>query len=300
MIGRIGATLVVSFCLIFGGCEQLNPVGGTGAPTWTQVNTGIWDQNVSHINSVSLFASGSNLFAGTDSGVYLSTDQGAHWSSRNTGLPPGYLRYIRSFAASRSLLFAGASQGVFSSTNDGENWIAATNGLPSTPVEALIVVGSDLLAATSGGVYRSTDNGSTWQASNGGPKPPAILAAFQVQGAKLFAGGYHGIFVSTDQGHHWTLTDSLFAGHRPMVTSFAVSGSNMFVGLYAVGVYVSADTGITWNPCNNGLADFARIRSGSTMNITLWRYMLVQTGKRTCLGPKKFILPDQILRKRIP
>lgn len=253
MIRTIIAVSVFFFLFAYSGCHD-HGVDEVTAPTWSQVNTGFWDPNVKSINVTSVFANGSNLFAGTDSGVYLSTNQGANWTPRNTGMPVGS---IWCFAANGSLLFAGGGQGVFSSTNDGSTWTASSNGFPtrSWEIYALSFVGSDLLAGTYGGIFRSTNNGLNWEASNGGLSQLTKVDAFQENGTRLFAGGWVGLIASTDQGRNWAPSDSGLTGSYMSVTSFATIDSDIFAGLYTRGVYISTDNGNFWSPAKNGMTN---------------------------------------------
>ena len=58
---------------------------GTGAPTWAASGTGIPDIPV---NALAVDpANSNNVYAGTDIGVYVSTDAGATWNPYGTGLP---------------------------------------------------------------------------------------------------------------------------------------------------------------------------------------------------------------------
>ena len=101
---------------------------------------------------VSLAGSGSNLFAGTNRGVFLSTNNGAKWTAINNGLTD---TDVRQLALSGTNLFAGTNGGVFLSTNNGTDWAAVNSGLTSTDVLALAESGTDLIAGTlDGGVWR--------------------------------------------------------------------------------------------------------------------------------------------------
>jgi len=74
--------------------------------------------------------SGTNLFAGTIGGVFLSTNNGTSWTAASTGLT-NY--YVWALAVSGTNLFAGTyGGGVFLSTNNGTTWTAASAGLPNT------------------------------------------------------------------------------------------------------------------------------------------------------------------------
>ncbi|MGH7595940.1 MAG: FlgD immunoglobulin-like domain containing protein, partial [bacterium] len=89
---------------------------------------------------------GTNIFAGTFRGVFLSTNNGASWV--NIGLPN---TDVRSLAVNGSNLFAGtADGGVFVSTNNSTNWTPVSTGLTSAIVRSLVVNDSYLFAGTDG------------------------------------------------------------------------------------------------------------------------------------------------------
>jgi hypothetical protein len=58
---------------------------GTGTVTWTEVDTGIPDISVNAF--VIDPANSAHLYAGTDRGVFLSTDAGTTWAQYGSGLP---------------------------------------------------------------------------------------------------------------------------------------------------------------------------------------------------------------------
>ena len=90
-----------------------------------------------YINCLAI--SGTNIFAGTNGGVILSTNNGSSWSAVNTGLPPN--TSVWSLAISGTIIFAGTLDGVFLSTDNGSSWIAVNIGLPpSTDVYSLTLV----------------------------------------------------------------------------------------------------------------------------------------------------------------
>jgi hypothetical protein len=103
--------------------------------------------------------SGSNLFAGTLGGVFLSTNpasRDASWTAVNTGLTN---TLVWPLAVSGSNLFAGThGGGVFLFTNPASrdtSWTAVNTGLTNLNVSSLAVNGSNLFAGTAfGGVWR--------------------------------------------------------------------------------------------------------------------------------------------------
>ena len=83
--------------------------------------------------SSALAVSGTNLFAGTDGGVFLSTNNGTSWTAVNTGLTNTVCLVL--LPSRGTNLFAGTDGGgVFLSTNNGTSWTAVNTGLTNTYV----------------------------------------------------------------------------------------------------------------------------------------------------------------------
>jgi hypothetical protein len=103
-----------------------------------------------HINALTVI--GDQVFAGTGSGVFLTTNNGADWNAVNNGLTNST---VLSFARSDSGLFAGTWGGVFFLRNKSDIWTAVNTGLQFLGVPSLVLSGSDLFAGTgAGGVWR--------------------------------------------------------------------------------------------------------------------------------------------------
>jgi uncharacterized repeat protein (TIGR02543 family) len=137
------------------------------------------------------------LYAGTDDGIFRSTDGGDHWSA--TGLTgQGGVRSLAINPATPTTLYAGTNGGgVFRSTDGGDHWSATgLNGMvlslainPLTPVT--------LYAGTwGGGVFRSTDGGANWAAVNTGLTRTNVLSLSikPLTPATLYAGTDDGVF----------------------------------------------------------------------------------------------------------
>ncbi|MCX8106095.1 MAG: T9SS type A sorting domain-containing protein [Ignavibacterium album] len=72
-------------------------------------------------------------------------------------------------------------------------------------------------------------------------------------GTNLFAGTEGGgVYLSTDNGTNWTTVNSGLTNLN--VTSFAVSGNNIFAGTFG-GVFLSTNNGTNWVAVNNGLSN---------------------------------------------
>ena len=209
--------------------------------------------------AVSPSAGGSspNLFAGTDGGVFLSTNDGASWTAVNTGLtnPP-----VRCFAVSPATsgsgtaLFAGtAGGGVFLSTNNGASWTAVNRDLTDSDIWSFASFERHLFAGTLGGLFLSTNDGASWTAVNTGLTDIQIRA-FAVLGPNLFAGTWSGgVFFSTDSGQVWTAVNTGLTAC--VIQSLAAVETRLFAGTVGKGAFRSTDNGQTWTAVNTGLTN---------------------------------------------
>ncbi|MBV6625833.1 MAG: putative baseplate assembly protein [Rivularia sp. (in: Bacteria)] len=106
-----------------------------------------------------------NIFAGTDDGIYRSSDYGNRWQpiteyNNNIKRVFSLTHYQRD---GLFYLFAGTDNGIYSSLNR-ENWTNINNDLlENVPVYALDNHGEHLFAGTNQGIFVSTDNGGSWK-----------------------------------------------------------------------------------------------------------------------------------------
>jgi hypothetical protein len=113
--------------MLFAARETINnPVG------YQSTNNGVTWSTITTYNfpMITFFSEGTNLWAGTIDGVWLSTNSGASWIHRSTGLSPDpYSSSIIRVNGTllTSLKFGGS--GIYRSSNDGINWEDRT-GLP--------------------------------------------------------------------------------------------------------------------------------------------------------------------------
>jgi ligand-binding sensor domain-containing protein len=189
---------------------------------------------------------GTELFAGTYDGVFLSTDNGASWTSEVNGM---INTAVTAFAVTGPNLVAGTYDGgVFLSNDDGSNWLPADSNVMSINFEALQAMGSKLFAGTLEGVFLSTDNGRIWQTDNTGLPDSASINSFAEFGTYLLAVTSNGVFRSTDPGVSWIAVDSglMNADIRVIATAAANGSPPMLVAGGYHGVFLSSDSGISW------------------------------------------------------
>ncbi len=251
---------------------------------WTQVNNGLTANYVTSIINV-----GTNLFAGTNFGIFLSTDNGNSWTATNTGLTNTNVLLLGtegtnifastigmslstnngsnwlpintgltndtviSLAISGNKIFAGTYKGVFLSTNNGSTWTAA--GLTGINIASLATDGVNTFAGTSGGVYLSANDGGSWAPVNAGLTIASRIQSLGIFGTTVFAGNSTGfLFTSSNNGNNWAAASNGLIAIGSPIFSFAKSGTSIFAG-GGTGVFLSTNNGNNWITVDSGLTD---------------------------------------------
>ena len=191
------------------------------------------------------------IYTCTSQGAYRSSDNGATWVSKSSGLTNllggGILK------VGTRLFYVGPT-GVFMSTDQGDNWNAA--GLPTIDVRCIAAINDTLFVGTNGaGIYKSIDWGVNWATINNGLGASVNFRALESKGNTLFAGGPTGtgVYRSTDFGSNWTLLGGgLVSGSY---RGFASNSQLIVAGSWGSGVFYSTDNGNNWTTINTGLTD---------------------------------------------
>jgi hypothetical protein len=238
-------------------------VNTVGANIWTGIGpTGRW------ITALAIDPkTPATLYAGTDDGLYKSTDSGGNWSKVGTGLTDPAIYALAIDPVNPTTLYAGTGNqltnkkivGVFKSTDGGANWSASNAGLPDATMRVIAVdpLTPGTLYAGGAGVFKSTDGGVNWKETWPGsdiralvinPKAPAIVYVGTWGG---------GVIKSTDGGGNWVSTNLKSPYIYSLVmdpatpTTLYVSTSSIFKN--TGGVFKSTDGGESWNAANTGL-----------------------------------------------
>jgi photosystem II stability/assembly factor-like uncharacterized protein len=174
-------------------------------------------------------ATADRIFAGTDSGIYSSRDEGQTWQKTSVTA-----RTIR-LATSGSAIYAGTqSAGLLASKDAGLNWTSVT-GLLSRNIRSLLVVHGRLYAGTdTDGVMVSHDQGKTWMAHNAGLPPLSQIFTMAFVDDTIFAGlCSKGLYARSRNEHRWTKAGNV----KPLV--LAATGGTLAVGHNPGGIYWS-------------------------------------------------------------
>ena len=205
-----------------------------------------------------LVVSGNKLFAGTESGVYLTTNNGTNWTKANAGLPAN--KSVRSFAFNTINIFAATDTGVYASTNDGTSWNSASIGLTNLNVSALAVYGSNIFAGTAGGIFVSINNGTNWTKTT---LDTVSVWAFAINGNTLYSETNKGLYYSSNNGITWNYPGIYHGPYEGRVNSLiAVPNKAFGINLFSASnwgymsgnggaISRSADNGLTWEEVYN-------------------------------------------------
>lgn len=201
--------------------------------TWIRCRNAGLPAGLSFIKS--LVASGNHVVAGTDEGIYYSSNDGENW------FPTNVLNLsVPSLAASGGFVYAAVPSGfgVYRSSDNGVTWVVS---LQSTVdyVEVAALNNSAFAGSFFAGARYSSNYGSTWLPSAGFPSDASIFALGPVNSGMILAGTDlepNWIYASFNNGVSFSpYSEGL--GPRAPVEVFSVNDSFMFAGTDYNGVW---------------------------------------------------------------
>lgn len=202
--------------------------------------------------------------AGTERGLYLSTDAGQSWQYTYGSANHRFLDLAAAgpgAAGGNSVFFAAlGNDGVGRSTDGGLSWRRSNSGfLPGLVVTQVAVQPgqpSTVFAGTAAGVWKTVNAGATWsQVALPDSTVSELVAAADGRGRIVAGTAAGGLARSDDTGMTWQEVTAPEASAA--VTALAIDPVQIdtwYVGT-ASGVWRSADAGATWMPLAEGLTD---------------------------------------------
>jgi photosystem II stability/assembly factor-like uncharacterized protein len=195
------------------------------------------------------------IYAGTDCGIFSTSDYGKTWNNKSAGLRTGYLcQYIMDIDIANNTMIAGTlDSGIYISNDFGNNWIPSNTGLnnPSDlEIYDVFVDGSTVLIGTNNGVYKTSNIGSTWTPSNIGISESNNISAirFVKNGTSTFLATSNSIYKSNDNGFTWTNLNISFQSQPSSIISHAGALYVCDGGGMSSGIFKSVNNGTTWIP----------------------------------------------------
>jgi photosystem II stability/assembly factor-like uncharacterized protein len=200
------------------------------------------------------------VYAGTDSGVFRSFDEGMHWEKCSNGI--GNEEVFTLHVTNNGWLLAGTEDtGVYRTSDMGSNWERSSSGIPDGGSILTLIsnpAGTIFAGTALHGIYRSFDNGKTWSAANNGLMTTGITA-FQMDTVRnmFLVGTAYGTYRSDLTGDQWQQIDTLSSTVASIVFD---SLHHILEATTKVGIRISSDNGATWNSANVGLPQTAMRR----------------------------------------
>ncbi len=226
--------------------------------SWKKTDTG----NVNLKNAIvfTMKVKNNALIAGTNKGMFRSTNNGNTWATITDGFPSGATYFaVFSITISGNNLVAAVQldapsfqSGIYYSTNDGLSWtlsnlsMGSVNAVGSNGLGTCLTVVSTI--GTQNGLYRSTDNGITWVSNIFYFNYPDIFQIFGL-GDKWLQSKTFSSSRSIDNGYTW------FSSEVPGGSMFSfvqVGENNVFAG-NTQGVSRTMDWGASWEIVSTGL-----------------------------------------------
>jgi hypothetical protein len=223
-----------------------------GAATWTSAGPpAAWScANV-------LVDTGHELYASCGNQFYKSTDRGASWATRMSGLAQSPITAIAVDTSTAPVTIYAAMQGagVYKSIDAAANWSASSGGLGDLHVNALAIdptAPAIVYAGTDSGVFRSTNGGGAWSAASTGLGTTSVhaLAISPSASTTLYAGtSGGGVFTSANSGGAWSAVN----GSLPnlSVNTLLFAAGTLYAG-HGGGTSALAPGASSWTTFNNG------------------------------------------------
>ena len=211
------------------------------------------------------------LWAGTDQGVFVSSDQGVTFTSRNGGLPTG--KSVVSLDVDDDYVWAGTdSAGAFRAPAAAGDFAPLSTGLPTGAyVRALKAVKSGALTTSilagidnggpmgQGEVFEQSD-GATWVVASQGfwdaPEAYKRVDEFFQLGGTVYAGCDWGsglLARAAAQGSTWSDATGTLENRNILAIAASSDGARLFLGNFGEGVLTGPAGGTTWSRTNGGL-----------------------------------------------
>ena len=172
-------------------------------------NGGLWTAISSNVNGSSavreMAISKSNpsiIYATTGSSVFLSTDDGATFTNKTSGLPSRTITSVNVHPNDENvavLTYSGfGTNKVYKTTNMGTSWFSINGDLPDSPVNDAFIYTEDAthpntyFVATDIGVFLTQDNGTSWVELPNNLPNTVILHLDYSPSNKMLRAGTHG------------------------------------------------------------------------------------------------------------
>jgi photosystem II stability/assembly factor-like uncharacterized protein len=172
-------------------------------------NGGSWAAISSNVNGSSAvremaisYSNPSTMYATTGTSIFLSTDGGATFTNKTSGLPGRTITTVNIHPNDDNvavITFSGfGTNKVYKTTDKGNSWFSINGNLPDSPVNDVLIYTEDAthpntyFVATDIGVFLSQDNGANWIELPNNLPNTVILHLDYSKSNKMLRAGTHG------------------------------------------------------------------------------------------------------------
>ncbi len=212
---------------------------------WVNLNAPQADYNCISVNSLNHIIAGSNM------GMFRSTDDGTTWQAATTHIGTVYSLVC----TENNILFAGASFGVYKSTDNGDTW-GQTGLSPLEITDVAIDDKGDIYANVfyrGQGIYRSQNQGVTWEQMN-----PGLADQLTTSVAVDFQGD---IYVGTSEGGVFQKTAGQISFTQinlnqtvsNVLRIFIAKDNSLYICSESGGLFKRNKVNLEWEQLNSGL-----------------------------------------------
>ncbi|MCG8607229.1 hypothetical protein MJD09_19875 [bacterium] len=188
-------------------------------------------------------------------GLFTTNDRGMSW--RHWGW-----HYTKCFSAAIEpgsdgrVIYLACGNGIQKSSDSGKSW-AITTGWQMTECLKVAIDPANtqtVYAATAYGIFKSTTGGTDWQEKNRGLESTftASVVVDPHNPQIIYAATEAGVYKSSDQAESWQFLGLRGKGIRTIICSRHSDGT-LFAGTEDDGIFISTDSGQTWQSHNDGL-----------------------------------------------
>ena len=180
------------------------------------------------------------LISGTmDGGVFRSKDLGKTWINCNNSILE-----ITDILIDDTTIYVACQAGIYKSVDEGISWTKLNSAFP---VYSICKFNAKIYAGNPGSLLSSSDQGETWQFVKG-----ASVYGISTTDSCIFICGQNRILYSRNDGITW---QEYFFGLAPSLFIYSIENWNdKLFACTSSGVYISLDTGLSWNLMNNNLS----------------------------------------------
>jgi photosystem II stability/assembly factor-like uncharacterized protein len=200
-------------------------------------------------------------------GAILVSDDGKHWTARNTGTPDVLEAIFASSDGKRFWIVA--KNGAILESLDGKTWLSRTSGTPNN-LYAIFGTsdGRRLWAVGNLGTILESDDGEHWNRLDSGT-PYTLLDVYGTSdGTRLWVVGDYGTILESTDGEHWVAGNS--GTQNNLHSIFGTADGKRFWIVGDKGTILESTDGEHWTHLNSGTANILYSIFGTSDGKRLW------------------------------